>query len=673
MNRKTYTKTALLSLGLFCAQAGASILITEAQYEELLPTTNGAADYTINLATNITVNYHCEITPTPDGGFDIDRENCNNPGQFYTIDWVNEYPATINMSVLDVPSTATIVEHKLWAIAFAHASGSSRIQMQYGLKKGPDGTFDLSQPFGTGEMFGDYFERQMNPNYFVSKGLQESSLGNDLPNNPMSSELDDDGVLQIEYPGSAFSELQGIVGGGFPTPYANIDPKRILSSNNGPARNILGSAISSGFYNGSALGIVSGSLPWNQGSDSSQDSMHLFLQQSKDPDALSMIMSFMYNRGPYAAKDQVLNNQTVFDHCVAIAEGLEDDPTCFTQQNDFGSRYIRQIPDVTNQLTAAAGNPATTYDTQLTADDINNYLDLLVAYGLYTQSRIDNAKAAAMTEFNNLASNGTISYRFDFGKVLAKILVQLPVYELGEGGPTDNSSRKEIYVTNKHSGTIRVQSKDAFGIDDVHEFVQPNNEVAIDLNGSFVSLVTADNTQDCTAEGNNLLQSVAAAQDSAYESLSLSLILEIGADGCVLSSAPHAVPDPIPEGYWDPSKLYEANETAIDALDCKEYVSGWQVSAGESPSLVYAADVYGVWRPTGVMPDAACVPTGGGSGGGGGGTPQWDASTVYSQPGTLVIDPIDGNVYRNEWHVVGGDAPSVVAAASPWGAWRLAQ
>ncbi|MBL4673245.1 MAG: hypothetical protein JKX81_13390 [Arenicella sp.] len=673
MNMRTIAKVALLTLSLnLCAPVSASILITEAQYQELLPKTSGAVDYTIKLATNITVNYHCEIFPTPDGGYDIDRENCNNPGQFYNIDWQNQFPATVNMSVLDVPSTATIIEHKLWAIAFAHASGSSRIQMQHGLKKGPTGTFDLSQPFATGEMFGDYFDRQMNPNYFVSKGLQESSLGGDLPDNPMSSVLDDDGVLQIEYPGSAFSELQGIVGGGFPIPYAGIDPKRILSSNNGPARNILGSAVSSGFYNGSALAIVSGSLPWNQGSDSSQDSMHLFLQQSKDPDALSMIMSFMYNRGPYAAKDQVLNNQTVFDHCVAITEGLEDDPMCFTQQNDFGSRYIRQIPDVTNRLTLASNNPSTSYDSQITAADINNYLDLLMSYGLYTQARIDNAKASAMQEFAILASNGSISYRNDFGKVLEKILVQLPVYELGEGGQTDNSARKEIYFSNTHSGTVRVQTKDSFGADDVHEFVLPNNETAIDVNGSFTQLVTSDGTSDCTTEANTLLQSIAASLDSAYESLSLSIELNIDTNGCTLNSSPHTIPDPIKEGYWNPATLYQPSQAVIDNANCEEYINGWQVSAGDSPSVVYAADANGVWRPTGEMPDASCVATDPDAGGGGNDS-LWNVTTVYDQPNTLVIDTIDGKAYRNEWYVTGGSEPSLVVAQTPYGAWRLVE
>ena len=296
MNSKSFTVKAIfvLIMSLFFHSALAVKFIDQAQYRQLLASKNGQPDHSLRLADKVTVNYHCEIFETPDGGFDIDREGCNNPGQFYHINWKAEYPDSVNLSILHHTSNASIVEHKLWAMAFAHASASSRVQMQYALKKGSGGTFDLTRPFATGEMFGDYFSRQMNVNYFVSKGLQESSLGNDLPDVGMSETEEDDGVLQIEYPGSAWSELQGVVGGGFPTPYAGMNPKEVLSSNNGPAKNILGASISSGFYNGSALAIVSGALPWNQGSDSSQDSMHLFLQASPDPDALSMLMAFMY-------------------------------------------------------------------------------------------------------------------------------------------------------------------------------------------------------------------------------------------------------------------------------------------------------------------------------------------------------------------------------------------
>lgn len=567
-------------------------------YQKMLPTNDeGRPVYEIRLADKVSVNYHCEIIETVDGGFDIDREGCNRPGQFYSIDWKREYPGLINLSILNNPTNSTMIEHKLWAIAFAHASASSRVQMQFGLKKGDDGTFDLNAPFATGEYFGDYFDRQMNPNYFVSKGLQESSLGKDLELSPMSSNIEDDGVLQIEYPGSAWSELQGIVGGGFPLPFADMNPREVLSSNNGPARNILGSSISSGFYNGSALAIVSGSLPWNQGSDQSQDSMHTFLQASKDPDALSMIMSFMYNRGPYAAKDQILKSQATFDHCVNIEDELEDDWTCFTKQNDFGARYIRQIPDVTNALTQAARNDENVYDSGLTKSDIGNYLDLLERYGFYPSGVITRAKRAAFSEFDIHSSEGVISYRFDFGKILEKILIELPIYELGDGGPYDNESRKEIYFYNLTSKPALLTATNSNSQIYKNEYVLPQNSTALDVNGGFVTLNFG--SISCVDLANQKLSEFAFGIDSTYQSLTAQITLTINGEGeCIVATGDHLPPEPVQEGHWDPSKLYATpGNEVVDPLDCKLYKNFWHISGGRNPSLVFAEDQWSVWRP----------------------------------------------------------------------------
>ncbi|MBQ4835768.1 hypothetical protein [Pseudoalteromonas luteoviolacea] len=586
-----------------CSQAGAIQTINEAQYRQLLPTYQGATDYRILLADKVTVNYHCEIIETPDGGYDIDREGCNKPGQFYHIDWQTEFPNEINLSVRGSASSNTIVEHKLWAIAFAHASASSRIQMQYGLRKGADGTFDLSKPFATGERFGDYFERQMNPNYFVSKGLQESSLGKDLP----AGVDEDDGVLQIEYPGSAWAELQGVVGGGFPLPFKNLDPKTVLSSHTGPARNILGSSLSSGFYNGSALAIVSGSLPWNQGSDLSQDSMHLFLQQSKDPDALTMLMSFMYNRGPYAAKDQILRSQEVFDHCVSITEDLEDDWTCFQKQNDFGARYIRQIPDVTNTLSQAAAQ-GSTYEVQLTWTDISNYLTLLQNYGFYSESVIDKAKVAAQSVFNDLQSNDTISYQTQFGQVLEQIMVKLPIYELGEGGPYDEQGKKQFYLYNYTQQTALVVANNEANQADVNEFVLAQNRIAVDINGQFTQLKASDGAYDCTDEANTALAALKASTDETYVSLSAQLKLKFEDNLCAFEHGPHTPPPPVKDGYWDPSQLYsQPGQIVIDAIDCHEYRNEWYIVGGNAPSKAFSVDPWGVWRRISERPNSACL------------------------------------------------------------------
>lgn len=613
------SKPSLLVMSLLCLggaamthnSANAAVFINDKDYQDLMPSTpDGMPDYTLRLADNITVNYHCNIYETPDGGFDLDRANCNTPGQFYDINWKGEFPNVVPLSVLNKPSTKQMVEHKLWAIAFAHASAASRVQMQWGLKKGPTGTFDLTRLFATGETIGNYFERQMNPNYFVSKGLQESSLGHDLPNTGMSQTLDDDGVLQVEYPGSAWSELQGDAGGGFPIAFAAMNPKEVLSSNNGPARNILGSALTSSFYNESAMAIVSGSLPWDQGSTAPTESMHIFLQQAKDPDALSIMMSFMYNRGPYAARQQPLRTQETFDHCASVVEDLEDDWTCFIKRNDFGSRYIRQIPDVSNTLTEAAKNPATSYDSQLTLTDIHNYIDLLGVYGFYPQATIDNAKAAAKTEFDRIQQNGSVSYRTQFGHVLEKIIVSLPIYELGEGGIYDEDSKSQVYFYNYTNETVLIGTNDNKGQADVNEYVMPNNAVAIDLNGSIAQLLVTQSGIQCDVEGDAALKAFAALQDATYQSLSAQIALRLDATNqCVFTTGAHEPPAPILAGYWDPAKVYaDPGEVVIDAKDCKEYSNQWYISGGPSPSQAFAADQWGVWRPVSSTPVAGCTP-----------------------------------------------------------------
>ena len=601
----------VVSLGLMSAQLSAVQHVTQEQYRQLLPLKNGQTDYQLKLADKVRVNYHCPIFETPDGGFDIDRANCTSDSQFYNINWKTEFPGVVALSILGAPSSDTIEEHKLWALAFAHASASSRLKMQYGLRKGLAGTFDLSRSFATGETFGQYFQRQMNPNYFVSKGLQESSLGNDLPDVPMSETLDDDGVLQVEYPGSAWSELQGIAGGGFPIPFAAMDPKKVLSSNNGPARNILGSAITSGFYNGSALAIVSGSLPWSQNSASPQDKMNEFLQIARDPDALSMLMSFMYNRGPYAAKEQPLRDQATFDYCASLTEELEDDWRCFHKQNDFGSRYIRQIPDATNILTSAAEDPATAYETRLSKEDIRHYLRLLGTYGFYPSASITKATQDGLVEFDKLAQAGTISYRNDFGRVLEKIIVALPVYELSEGGPYDQSSKKQLYFYNLHSETVLAVTLDSTGQVGTNAFVSPRNSVLVDLNGSFQQLTVSGGGKDCTAAATSALQTLAAEKDATYVSLSSQLTFKLSSEGaCEFASGDHQPPAPVPEGYWDPAKLYDTpGLKAIDGSDCKQYTNSWYISGGNPPSQVYQNDPWGVWRPVSDTQVSGCVPS----------------------------------------------------------------
>ncbi|KAF7764672.1 hypothetical protein PCIT_b0718 [Pseudoalteromonas citrea] len=82
-NKKHFAAYALLGLS---TNALAIKTISLEQYQQLLPQRGTNPDYIISLADKVTVNYHCEIIETADGGYDIDRAGCNKPGQFYNID-----------------------------------------------------------------------------------------------------------------------------------------------------------------------------------------------------------------------------------------------------------------------------------------------------------------------------------------------------------------------------------------------------------------------------------------------------------------------------------------------------------------------------------------------------------------------------------------------------------
>lgn len=483
-------KSLSLAISFFIAgNAFATENITLDMYRQLLPkNTAGQVDYDLHLSDKLSLPYHCNIKKDNEGRFEIDLGSCEH----YSLDWKKERAGLVNLSLSGDPSGEKITEHKLWAMAFAQAYVSTMIQMQYGLGK-ENGTFDLHRPFGSGESFGNYFSRNMGPNYFVSKGLQESSLGRDLP---APADEGDDGVLQIEYPGSAWSELQGSGGGGFPRIFGTMQPKKILDSFSGPARNIIGSAVTSGFYNGSVIGINTGSLPWDKDKTGTQVRIHEFIQGSQDKDALSMVMSYMYNRGPYSVKELLLKSEQSFNHCMAQQDHLESDPACFVQLNDFGTRYIRQIPYVTQLLNEAGKKPEHHYDTDLNRRDISNYIDLLARYGFYSKKEIEKAKPAAMTRFDEMQKNGSISYAHDFGKVLETLMVQLPVTQFSEKSAIDESLISTL--TNADEKRLFLSVADNVGTIISHDWLEPGHKIAL-MPGSKVQQAVYENAagHDC--------------------------------------------------------------------------------------------------------------------------------------------------------------------------------
>ncbi len=591
MVKKTCIATALAIMAF--GSANASVNLSQSQFRALLP---DGSNYELNLGDMTTVSYHCDIK---EEGTDyvLDRNKCD---QRY-IDFKGNYPNVVALNLLDKPSTQMIAEHKLWAMSFAHAAMNSLVLMQYSLNK-QNGTFDLQKNFAaTNEPFGRYFMKNMGPNYYLSKALQESSLGNDLPNNPMGVG-DDDGVLQVEYPGSAWSELQGAGSGGFPAVFASMNPERTLSSNNGPARNVLGSAATSAYYNASVMGINTGSLEWHQnpeGQASSQNRIHEFIQDAKDPDALAIMLSFMYNRGPYAAKDQPLRDEATFNHCKNSTD-LVNDWSCFTRQNDFGSRYIRQIPDVTKQLNAAHYF----YDEKLTWNDVTAYFTLLEGYGFYSSEDISKITAAAKTVFDNNQSDGAISYKTQFGKIIEAVLTSAPIKtfaEKGDGGGLDGKVMPVFTGAEISANSMYMVAQTGNGVA-FNNWLTPNAHVPLPSDASIIKLQYKG--LDCTD------QMESAFKDAvSHLNPNAPTQLTIHSDGqtCSFNEEKYVEPSgpaECKEGEWCATTTYTQPCTTVE-YNGKKYQNQWYADPGITPDPATAEGYDSVWRFPGV-PSNSC-------------------------------------------------------------------
>ena len=573
---KLYKLTFCIASALLCTSTIAAESITLKQYQSLLPTKNGRVDYSLKLADQTTVNYHCNIKAEGD-------KLVLNPATCYqrTINWKQNYPNKVDLSLLNSDSNRKILEHKLWAMAFAHASMQSMVQIQYGLKK-EHGTFDLDKPFATGESFGEYFRRNMGPNYYVSKALQESTLGDDLPYMEMGKG-DDDGVLQVEYPGSAWAELQGAAEGGFPSVFAAMNPEKIISSNNGPARNILGSAITSAYYNASAIAINTGSFSWQQNEAAQNESgnrIHEFLQGAKDPDALAMILSFMYNRGPYAAKSQPLKNEATFQHCMNVTEDLENDWSCFIKKNDFGSRYIRQIPDVSRQLSESSKN----YNASLTWNDLRGYIELLKNYGFYSNQEIQKITTAVRKVFEDKQVNNKIKYTQHFGKVLEAVFTSVPVRTFGEQGNAGNVDASKfipVYVDKSvASDSMYMVARKSDGAILMNGWATPNSHTMLPLDASMVTL--SYRGLDCTSKFNNVF---AETKDNftPRNEPTIQITLAPTNSNCNIYETEYKEPEAAIKGIWNEFTAYPTAGTVVaDPFNNLEYSSKWWINAGEA-------------------------------------------------------------------------------------------
>ncbi|AXE31052.1 hypothetical protein DK842_14825 [Chromobacterium phragmitis] len=575
MNPGLVKKTTLLTFIALSTIAGshayASKLVTSAEYRALLPKTSNQYEIKLGSGSGLTVRYHCNIKDDGKGGYALDPAQC----QSREIDFKKSYPNLVSIPIGQ--TQYSIEEHKLWAMAFAHAAMNSMVIMQYGLNK-TNGTFNLSKPFGPNkESFGDYFMRNMGPNYYLSKGLQESSLGDDLQFDPNGN----DGVLQVEYPGSAWSELQGIAQGGFPAVFSSLDPKNVLDSNSGPARNILGSATTSAYYNGSATAINTGSLPWADPTKSTEK-LPEFIQSAKDPNALAIMLSFMYNRGPYAAKDQPLKNDATFQQCQNTVD-LPNNWNCFTKQNDFGTRYMRQIPDVSNQLF----NSGKFYDTTLTRNDVTVYLYLLaLKYGFYSSKEYNDIYNRAMTVFG---TSNTISFKKDFGRIIETVFTTVPIKTFGETAAVDPS--KKVPVTSTLDSGLYMSSKDQAGVVTFNDWLTIGKYAYLPKTGTTISTMKY-NAIDCTADANAWFKNIANDTSSSPQQLTVGF-----ANGkCTFKKEPFKNPpaETCKDGEWCPTKEYPTKCTTVKHKGYT-YQNEWHANKGEEPTPA-GSENWGVWR-----------------------------------------------------------------------------
>lgn len=290
-------------------------------------------------------------------------------------------------------------ERKLWAMALAHASqlfkNVTGVQNSY-----------------------------VGPNHYVATAVQESRIGADPASNTFTYPIgikypiiyqpaaQTDGFFQIEGSGggSAFGDLKVL----YPNRFGTLDHDAVV----GGAR-FTTSAITAAYYNIYMYQFLVGA-GWKP-----KD----FFSKTLDRQALDRVMALVYNRGAYSdSVSKVFTSQRAY--CQSLINMADTAGKCLPNiPGDYGSLYVRQVPGFNVSLMLAAntgvvGFPGV-YTTSLTWNDINAYLDSIAM--LYPATDIAKAKAAAQAQFNAMAVGGVIDYTTQFGPVLDKIMLALPV------------------------------------------------------------------------------------------------------------------------------------------------------------------------------------------------------------------------------------------------------
>ena len=370
--------------------------ITKSQYTALLPQVNDKPSYDINIgqALNGTqVAYHCDYKMA---GGKLVRD-----------------PSSCAWKGFDLKHMAAIqpkgFAHTANELAMALAQGTmlERAQLMHGFSATP--SFTRSD-------VGNYFADNVNPNTFLSRCTQETGT---------CAYVAGQGPYQLN---NIALQLQSATAGGFPMPYALIDAKTLSDHT---AVDFIGGTLSAAMFDASDTGLIT------------PDNMNKLAQPATaDGLAFQRVMDWIYNRG--TGEFSVFKN---FDTCSADPHMI-DNPSCFPQRAGWGTRYIRQVPNVGQVLsgkltgdTFIKGGAITQYDSALTWKEISTYLNTLGPkdLNLYDSYDIVSAKKAARAAFNKLtiaSGKSSIDFRTEFGYVLQAIMSKLPIYQYEAQIPT---------------------------------------------------------------------------------------------------------------------------------------------------------------------------------------------------------------------------------------------
>lgn len=399
------TSTQDTTLPIELKYKGSYRYLTPSQYQTLLPQVDGKPNFDINIGQAVNgaqIAYQCDYKLN---GSKLERD-----------------ATSCNWKAMDLKQIAAIqpqgFAHTPNELAMALAQGAmlERAELMHGFGATPSFTRDD---------VGNYFAANINPNSLLSRCTQETAT---------CAYVAGEGPYQLN---NIALQLQSADNGGFPMPYALIDGTTLKKHT---AVDFIGGTLSAAMFDASDTGLIT------------PEAMNKLAQPTTaDSKAIQRVMDWIYNRG--TGEFTVFKN---FDTCAADPNMI-DNPACFPQRDGWGTRYIRQVPNVAAVLNGdLAGDDfikdgqITQYNSPITWKEIAAYLDTLGPndLNLYDAYDIASAKKAAHAAFNKLiqaSGKSSIDFRTEYGYVLQAIMTKLPVYQYEAVIPTPGSQSSKMH------------------------------------------------------------------------------------------------------------------------------------------------------------------------------------------------------------------------------------